>query len=325
MIDIVVWIVVLGLLFDYTNGLHDAANVVSTSIATKVLRPMTAIFMATVFNFLGATQVSQVVHTVTTGLVDPTKVSELMVLSAIMGAIFWNFLTWNFGIPSSSSYAIVGGLVGSAWVGGGSSIIIWNGFFYKVIIPMVLSPFIGFLIALFFMRGLMKIARRDNSIFKYFQICSAGGVALAHGLNDAQKSMGIIMLGLVTAGFVKASYVPPLWVIGSCATMMALGIATGGFRIIRTIGFEITKLDISQGFIAESSAFMVILGASFFGMPLSSTHIIVGSIIGVGMARGAQCIRWNTIKKVVLAWVITIPGSAAASFCFFKLFEIFFK
>jgi PiT family inorganic phosphate transporter len=311
-LEIIFLIVVLGLLFDYTNGFHDAANVVATSIATKVVTPLVAIVMATIFNFIGATQVSGVAQTITTGLVEAADASQAMVLAAVIGAIFWNFLTWYFGIPSSSSYALVGGLVGAAFVHGGSGIIIWKGVIFKVIIPMVLSPLIGFTIAFLLMRLLLKLKTGNKKIFNHLQLLTASCLALAHGLNDAQKSMGIITLGLLAAGVITTSHIP-LWVIASCAVMMALGTATGGFRIIRTMGYEITQLKPIQGFASEISASFVILIASFLGMPVSSTHMIAGSITGVGSAHGSKAVKWATAKKLVVAWVLTLPGAALVS------------
>ncbi len=318
-LEIIFLIVLLGLVFDYTNGFHDAANVVATSIATKVVKPLVAIVMATIFNFIGATQVSGVAQTITTGLVEAADASQAMVLAAVIGAIFWNFLTWYFGIPSSSSYALVGGLVGAAFVHGGSGIIIWNGVLFKVIIPMVLSPLIGFTIAFLLMRLLLKLRVGDRKIFRYLQLFTASCLALTHGLNDAQKSMGIITLGLLAAGVIATPHIP-LWVIGSCAVMMALGTATGGFRIIQTMGYEITELKPIQGAASEVSASFVILIASLLGMPISSTHMIAGSIMGVGAARGSKAVKWATAQKLVLAWVLTLPGAALVSGSVFHIF-----
>jgi PiT family inorganic phosphate transporter len=320
-LEIIFLIVVLGLVFDYTNGFHDAANVVATSIATKVVKPLVAIVMATIFNFIGATQVSGVAQTITTGLVEAADASQAMVLAAVIGAIFWNFLTWYFGIPSSSSYALVGGLVGAAFVHGGSEIIIWNGVLFKVIIPMLLSPLIGFTIAFLLMKLLLKLKVGNRKLFKYLQLFTASCLALTHGLNDAQKSMGIITLGLLAAGVITTPHIP-LWVIGSCAVMMALGTATGGFRIIRTMGYEITELKPIQGAASEISASFVILIASLLGMPISSTHMIAGSITGVGSARGAKAVQWKTAQKLVLAWVLTLPGAALASGSVFHILRV---
>jgi PiT family inorganic phosphate transporter len=325
--EIIILIIVFGLIFDYTNGFHDAANVVSTVIATKVLRPFVAIIMAGCFNFLGATQISGVAQTITSGLIEPTAATQLMVLAAVIGAILWNLVTWYFGIPSSSSYALVGGLVGGAMMSGGTNIVLWDGIVMKVVIPMLISPFLGFALAYAIMKMLFltlgKKCESNNKVFRHCQIVSACCVALAHGLNDAQKSMGLITLGLFSAGMIATPHIP-LWVIAACAVFMGLGTATGGFRIIRTMGFEITHLKPSQGFAAETSSSCVILTASFLGMPLSSTHMIVGSITGVGSARGMRAVRWGTAKKLVLAWVLTLPGAAIVAAAAYQLLTYIF-
>jgi len=315
--EIILLIVVLGLLFDYTNGFHDAANVVATPIATKIVSPLVAIISATIFNFIGATQVSGVAQTITMGLVEPSEASQAMVLAAVVGAIAWNFITWFFGIPSSSSYALVGGLIGAAFVHGGAEIVIWRNVVVKVVIPMVVSPMLGFFVAFILMRLLLRLRTGEKKIFNHLQLITASCMALTHGLNDAQKSMGIITLGLLAAGVVSTPHIP-LWVIASCAVMMALGTATGGWRIIRTMGFEITELKPIQGFAAEGSASIVILIASLLGMPISSTHMIAGSITGVGSARGF--VKWQTAKKLVVAWILTLPGAAFVAGAFFHIF-----
>nr|AOO54559.1 phosphate transporter [uncultured bacterium] len=326
--DMVVLIVILGLLFDYTNGFHDAANVVSTVIATRVLAPLTAIILAAFLNVLGATQISGVAKTITTGLVNLQSASQITVLCALAGAIFWNYLTWYFGIPSSSSYALVGGLIGASWVHEGFGVILWGGLFNKVVLPMILSPIVGFLLGFAVLKGLNALMRvrffkRKQGIFSHLQVVSAGLVALAHGLNDAQKSMGIITLGLYAGGFLVQPHIP-FWVIVACALMMGLGTASGGFRIIKTVGFEITKLHPLQGFAAETSASCVILTASFLGMPISSTHMIVGSVTGVGIAQGPSRVRWSTGHKMVIAWILTLPGAGFVAAIVFKLLHLFF-
>lgn len=313
--DILILLTVfLGLVFDYTNGFHDAANVVSTVIATRVLAPLSAIIMAAVLNFIGATQISGVAQTVASGLVDAQNATQVVVLAAVIAAISWNLITWYFGIPSSSSYALIGGLIGAAWVHEGIDTVIWNGVIGKVIIPMFATPILGFCISFVFMKGLyLYLKSRHEShgakIFRHLQIGSACFVALAHGLNDAQKSMGIITLGLFAGGYL-ASTVIPVWVIFACALVMGLGTATGGFRIIKTMAFDITKIEPVQGFAAEASASLVILTASFLGMPVSSTHMIAGSIAGVGTAKHRTAVDWKTPKKLVLAWLLTLPGAA---------------
>ena len=308
--ELAILIVILGLIFDYTNGFHDAANVVSTVIATKVLAPVSAIVMAAVLNFIGATQISGVAQTVASGLVHAQETSQLVVLSAVIGAIVWNLLTWFYRIPSSSSYALIGGLLGSAWIHEGVHIIIWNGVIGKVVIPMVLSPLIGFIIAFLFMKILYRwnLHNRQHRIFRHLQIGSACFVALAHGLNDAQKSMGIITLGLFASGIISTSAIP-VWVILACAITMALGTSFGGLRIVQTMGFSITKIEPMQGFAAESTASLVILAASFLGMPISSTHMIAGSITGVGSANSLKSVSWGVPQKLMVAWILTLPGS----------------
>ena len=325
--ELAILIVCLGLLFDYTNGFHDAANVVSTVIATRVLAPLTAIILAGILNTVGATQISGVAQTISTGLVESEAASQLMILSALLGAIGWNFLTWYFGIPSSSTYALVGGLIGAALIGKGPGVVLWNGLIMKVVIPMVLSPLAGFILAFFVMKLLQlytkkRAAKGNSPLFRHLQIGSASVVALAHGLNDAQKSMGIITLGLFAANLVPTTVIP-IWVILSCALVMGLGTAFGGWRIIRTVGFEITKIAPVQGFAAEATASCVILVASFLGMPVSSTHMIVGSVTGVGAAKGAKAVKWLTAKKLTLAWILTLPGAALVSGLFYFLIHIF--
>lgn len=314
-------IVFLALVFDYTNGFHDAANVISTVIATKAMKPYAAIIMAGVLNTLGALFIGGVAKTIATGLINPLAATQPLILAAILGAIAWNLLTWYFGIPSSSSYALVGGMIGAAVWNAGTDSVIWNGVFFKVVIPMVLSPLIGFIVAYCFMKLLYHISsRRQDRFFRHLQIISAGFVALAHGLNDAQKSMGIITLGLFTAGLLSTPHIPT-WVILACALTMGLGTAFGGFRIIKTIGYKITQLAPTQGFAAEMSASCIILAASFMGMPISSTHMIVGSVTGVGSAKRFKAVRWATAQKLTVAWVLTIPGSALASIVFYSIIK----
>jgi PiT family inorganic phosphate transporter len=263
-----------------------------------------------VISTFGASQISGVAKTITSGLVQHQAASQWMVLCAVSGAIIWNLLTWYFGIPSSSSYALVGGLLGAAFLHKGPDVIIWQGVIYKVILPMIISPMLGFSLGLLFMKILYRyVSNKENWIFRHLQIGSASIVAFSHGLNDAQKSMGMITLGLLASGFLTSPQIP-LWVILSCALMMGLGTASGGWRIIRTMGFRITKLEPIQGFAAELGASCVILGASLWGMPVSSTYMIVGSITGVGAAKGMKAVKWDVAKTMALTWIITLPGSA---------------
>lgn len=311
---LIILIVIFGLLFDYTNGFHDAANVVSTVIATGVLAPLSAIVMAAVLNFIGATQISGVAQTIATGLIDAQNTSQLTVLAALIGAISWNLITWYFGIPCSSSYALIGGLMGAAWIHQGSDTILWQGVIHKVIIPMFATPLIGFLFAYLLMKALygylsLRPEKHGEKLFRHLQIGSACFVALSHGLNDAQKSMGIITLGLFAGGYVATPHIP-FWVILACAIVMGLGTASGGFRIIKTMAFSITKIEPVQGFAAETSASAVILAASFLGMPVSSTQMITGSIVGVGTAKSRHAVSWKVPQGFLFAWILTLPGAA---------------
>lgn len=322
---LVICIVILGLAFDYTNGFHDAANVVSTVIATRVLTPLVAICMASVLNVIGATQISGVAQTIASGLVDPNYTSSITIIAALLGAIIWNVLTWSLGIPSSSSYALIGGLIGAVWAQTGVQAIYWYPLMKKVIIPMVLSPLIGCLFSFSFLKILQFFIKRFDKFTRLFaclQIVSSALVALAHGLNDAQKSMGIITLGLFSAGVISTDTIP-LWVILSCALVIGIGTASGGFRIINTVGFRITHLKSYQGFAAESSSSLVILFASFLGMPISSTQMIVGSITGVGLAKEKPGVEWKTARKLVLTWVLTLPLAAGFSCLILMLFKVF--
>jgi PiT family inorganic phosphate transporter len=315
----IVLIVLFALIFDYTNGFHDAANVISTVIATKALKPIVAILLAGVLNTVGATFIGGVAETIATGLIEPLAATQLLIFCAIIGAIVWNILTWYFGIPSSSSYALIGGMVGAALWASGPKMVIWKGIVTKVLIPMVLSPLIGFLLAYCAMKLLYRYSSKEHeTTYRYLQVVSASFVALAHGLNDAQKSMGIITLGLFSAGLLAVPHIP-MWVVLACAFTMGIGTASGGFRIIRTMGFKITKLEPVQGFAAEMSSSCIILAASFLGMPISSTHMIVGSITGVGSARGLKAVRWTLAKRLAVAWILTIPGSALISALFYLL------
>lgn len=283
-------------------------------IATRVLKPISAIILAGILNTLGALQISRVVETITSGIIDGSLATPMVVLSSVLGAIILNVVTWYFGMPSSSSYALIGGLVGASLAASGWQSVIWNGVMFKVFIPMILSPLIGFVLAFFLMKILSFLflkgkEKRGASIFSYLQIGSASIVALSHGLNDAQKSMGLITLGLISSGLWTGNQIP-IWVVLSCAVVMGLGTASGGMRIIHTVGFSITKLKPVQGFAAEISASSVILSASLLGMPISSTHMIVGSVTGVGAAKGFSAVQWPTIKKLLFVWFFSIPGSA---------------
>ena len=317
---LLILIVAFGLAFDFTNGFHDTANAVATVISTRVLSPMVAIGMSAILNFCGALVSQKVAQTVAKGLVDTKFATQEVILAAIIGAIVWNLVTWYFGIPNSSSHALIGGLVGAALVFGGVHAVLWGGVLHKVVIPMVIFPVIGGAIGFAVMMTIYALfahARTESvsTIFHNLQRLSAALVSFLHGQNDAQKTMGIITLALVTfhlqTGGAKAHI--PLWVVLSCATAMGLGTATGGWRIIRTLGTKIIRLDPVNGFAAELSASVVLGTASLLGIPVSTTHMVSGSVFGVGMAKRLAGVRWNVAQRMVAAWVITLPAAALVS------------
>lgn len=316
-------VVLLGLIFDYTNGFHDAANVVSTLIATRVLTALKAVILAALANLLGALLSSSVALTVAAGLVSPEALSNLAFLSyGLLGAISWNILTWYFGIPSSSSAALIGGVVGVSFFAFGAEVVLWKSLIFKVFIPMILAPIFGFLVSFILVR--FSKPKKKKTSFKGLQLFSSLLVALSHGMNDAQKSMGIITLALVVGKNVGGICVP-LWVILSCALVMALGTLSGGMRIIRTVGYKITFLDLHQGSMAQFATASVLLSGSYLGMPLSSTHIIVGAVTGSGAAKKKASVRWSLIRKVLYMWVISVPMSAIFAILFSLLGKFFFS
>jgi PiT family inorganic phosphate transporter len=312
---LLVLVVLVALAFDYINGFHDTANAIATVVSTHVLPPRTAILMAAVLNFIGAFYSESVAKTIAKGLVDPHDATQAVILAALTGAIVWNLITWRFGIPSSSSHALIGGLVGAAWAHGGMGVIQWKGIWEKVILPLVGSPVLGFVIAFILMSIIYRIFAQTHpskmrSLFHRLQIFSAAFMAFTHGSNDAQKSMGIITMALVSIGILKQPNVP-LWVMAACATAMGLGTMAGGWRIIKTMGHRIVRLQPVHGFAAETSAATVILLATHFKMPVSTTHTIAGSIFGVGASKRLSAVRWIVAQNMVVAWVLTLPSAAA--------------
>ncbi len=310
-------LIFLALVFDFINGFHDTANAVATVISTRVLRPIVAILMAAVLNFLGAVSGTEVAKTVGSGIVG-SSVPLVAISAALVGAIVWNLVTWYYGIPSSSSHALIGSLLGAGIASLGLQTVHWNVLWGKVVIPLVMSPVIGFVVALWLMRLLIRFfammpPTKVGPIFRRAQIVSAAFMAFSHGSNDAQKTMGIITLGLVSAGVLPSFHVPT-WVIALSATAMGLGTLAGGRRIIHTMGTRIARLEALHGFAAETSAGLVIQGASHLGFPLSTTHVIGSSILGVGAARRASAVRWEVVRDMVRAWVLTIPVAAALGF-----------
>ena len=313
----VITIVAVALIFDYINGFHDTANAIATVVSPRVLAPRTAILMAAGLNFLGAIFSTSVAKTIAKGIVSPHDATQAVILAAILGAIAWNLITWRFGIPSSSSHALIGGLCGAAIAHGGVRTLLWAGIKEKMLIPLVTSPLAGFALGLTLMLiTYLALARvhpgRIGPVFKRLQVISAAAMAFAHGQNDAQKSMGIITLALLSAHVVHSSNIP-LWVVILCAIAMALGTSVGGWRIMHTMGHRIIRLAPVQGFAAEASAAAILFTASHFGMPVSTTHVISGSIMGVGASKRLSAVRWGVAQSMVVAWILTLPAAALAS------------
>jgi PiT family inorganic phosphate transporter len=311
-------VIVLAVAFDYINGFHDTANAIATSVATRALHPRHAILMATTFNFVGAFAGTAVAKTIGAGLVEESTTTQTVVAAALIGAITWNLVTWWLALPSSSSHALIGGLLGATIVAAGTDALKINGLVNKVLVPMVTSPLIGFVGAFLLMLALYWIfrnARRKPMArgFRRLQVISAGYMAFSHGSNDAQKTMGIITLALFAAGSIPTVDVP-LWVIVISASALSLGTAVGGWRIMRTMGHRVVELEPVHGFAAETTAATVLIVTAHLGMPVSTTHVISSAIMGVGSARGPKGVRWGVARRILLAWVITLPaaGSVAA-------------
>ena len=314
------WAVVLfAILFDFINGFHDAANAIATVVSTRVLSPILAIIMAAGLNFLGAISGTEVAKTIGSGIVG-TAVSQHVVIAALLSAIVWNIITWYMGIPSSSSHALIGGLVGAGIGFAGFDQVQWQILFQKAILPTIVSPLLAFFAGFLLMNILFKIlagisAHRVGSFFRRAQVFSSAFMAFSHGSNDAQKTMGVITLGLISGGFIPASpFHVPIWVIVLSALAMALGTAAGGWRIIRTMGSRLTKLTPIHGFGAETAAAAIIEIASRFGFPLSTTHVISSTILGVGASRRFKAVRWNIAGRIFQAWILTIPVCAVIAF-----------
>jgi PiT family inorganic phosphate transporter len=313
-------VVIVALFFDFTNGFHDTANAIATSVSTRALTPRTAVVIAAIFNFLGAFVSLKVAATVATGIVDPEAVTLSVVLAGLVGAITWNLVTWFMGLPSSSSHALIGGIAGSAIAASGWSVIQWQGVWEKVIKPGILSPILGFLIALALMLVIIWVIRRRspsrvNRVFRRAQIFSGSFVAFTHGTNDAQKTMGIIALALIASGHLSAeNFEVPFWVIVSSATAIALGTYAGGWRIIKTMGTRIAKIDPPQGFAAQTACAGILWTTAHLGFPVSTTQTITGSVMGAGASRRFSAVRWGIAGNIAIAWVLTLPaaGSVAA-------------
>lgn len=308
-------VIIVALVFDYINGFHDTANSIATVVSTRVLKPSQAVIMAAILNLLGAFLGVEVAKTIGKGIVDAGAVTQLTVLAALLGAIIWNLITWYYGIPSSSSHALIGGLCGSAAAYSGWGTLQLQGLMNKVFIPMVVSPVLGLLIGFSVMTALywLLFKARPGWVSRWFsklQLASAGFMALSHGSNDAQKTMGIITLALITwqgAPVAAKDFHVPFWVVLACALAMGMGTLAGGWRIIHTMGSRMIKLQPIHGFAAETSAALMILGASHMGMPVSTTHVISTSIMGVGASKRFSAVRWGVVGSIVWAWVLTFP------------------
>jgi inorganic phosphate transporter, PiT family len=307
-------VVVTGLGFDFTNGFHDTANAMATSIATKALGPRTAVGLSAVLNLVGAFLSLSVAATIANGLVNTGLVTLTVVFAGLAGGIVWNLITWLFGIPSSSSHALIGGVIGSTVAAAGAHAVKWQSLVAKVIIPAVLSPFIAALVATVGTYLIYRIASsmREGSRrhgFRIGQVGSASLVSLAHGTNDAQKTMGIITLALIANGTLAAGATTPLWVIVLCAIAIAAGTYSGGWRVIRTLGKGLVEIEPPQGFAAESSSAAVILLSTHFGYSLSTTQVATGSILGCGLGKKGAQVRWHVAARMGVAWIITLPSA----------------
>ena len=313
MTPLIVFIIILALVFDFLNGIHDSSNIVATMIASRAFSPRTALGMTAVANFLGPFIFGvAVAETIGNEVVDAEAISLLVILVALLSAIGWNILTWYLGFPSSSSHAMIGGLIGAVVVGAGWEAILMPGLI-KVLLTLLISPLIGFLFGYIFLKLLILLSwnatPKVNTVFKRSQLFTSISLALSHGTNDAQKTMGIITLTLVTAGVLQ-EFVVPDWVIFACASMIALGTAVGGWRLIRTLGGKIFRIKPIDGFSSQLASSVVILGASLIGGPVSTTQVVSSSIMGVGAAERKNKVRWSVGKDIAIAWVLTIPATA---------------
>jgi inorganic phosphate transporter, PiT family len=319
-----VGIIALALFFDFTNGAHDSANAIATVVSTKVLSPKVAVCMAALLNLAGAFLGTHVAETVGSGIVTPETVQgcQPLVAAALIGAIFWNLLTWYFGLPSSSSHALIGGLMGATVAYKGFASLNYTVIANKILLPLIISPLAGFLGGYLLMLGLSwafvrTTPRRVNTLFKRLQIISSAFMATSHGLNDAQKTMGIVTLALLIFHHID-SFVIPFWVKLACALAMGLGTAAGGWKIVKTMGHRIFKMEPVHGFAAETAAALVITSASAMGAPISTTHTISTAVLGVGASKRLSAVRWGVAGNMVVAWILTIPAAAATAWLAFE-------
>jgi PiT family inorganic phosphate transporter len=327
-LPLLVGLIGIALFFDFLNGLHDAANSIATIVSTRVLRPQYAVMWAAFFNFIAFLFFGlHVAETLGTGIIDPAIVTPQVIFAALMGAIIWNIVTWIFGIPSSSSHALVGGLVGAGLAKTGGDAIVLGGLL-KTVAAIFMSPMIGFFLALMLVLLVSWIFVRQTPFavdrtFRVMQFISASLYSLGHGGNDAQKTMGIIAVLLFSQGYLGANFYVPFWVVITCQSAMALGTLFGGWRIVHTMGSKITRLNPMQGFCAETGGAITLFGATWLGIPVSTTHTITGSIIGVGAARRVSAVRWGLAGNILIAWIITLPAAAAISALFYFIVTAF--
>jgi PiT family inorganic phosphate transporter len=312
---LLVIVVITAVGFDFTNGFHDTANVVASAISTRALSPRSAVAIAAILNFAGAFISLKVAATVATGIIDAGKITETIAFAGLVGAIAWNLITWAFALPSSSSHALIGGVIGALLAAVGGSGVKWQGLLSKVVVPAVIAPVLAFIVAGISIVIIYRLVgrRRPGLITRSFrlgQVVSSAMLSLAHGTNDAQKTMGVITLALVAHGSISASHFHvPVWVILIAATAIAAGTYAGGWRIIRTVGTRIIKMDAAQGFVAQGAGAAVILASSHFGYPLSSTHVISGGVMGAGAAKRLSAVRWGVAGNIAVAWVLTLPAA----------------
>jgi PiT family inorganic phosphate transporter len=333
-LPLLVGLIVVALAFDFLNGLHDAANSIATVVGTRLISPVGAVAFAAFFNFaayflaLQWPALHKVADTIGKGLIDKDLITPAVVFGALVGAMFWNVVTWIKGIPSSSSHALVGGLVGAGLAHAGFGSVQWSGL-NQTLIAIVLSPLLGLILTMFIMLvtswlGLKASASGAERSFRGLHLFSAGAYSLGHGLNDAQKTMGIITVLLYSTGYLHGEFHVPGWVALSCYVAIGLGTLTGGWRIIETMGTRITKLNQHQGFSASAGGSVMLFAASYLGIPVSTTHTITGCVIGAGAARRASAVRWGVAGDVAMAWVITIPASATVAALFYWLISGFY-
>lgn len=325
MLDILLIIIALAILFDISNGWNDSANAIATVVSTKVLSPLAAVVLAAFMNIAGAFMSTAVAKTIGKGIVDPKAVTDMVVMSALASAFLWNLIMTLFGLPVSASHALVGGIMGSAAAYGGWSILNVEGI-TKIFSALIVSPFLGILIGFGFMKLILHLFGHlaPGTINKHFgrlQILSSAMMAFGHGSNDAQKVMGIITMALLSRGFIHTMEVP-VWVILTAAFAMGLGTFMGGWKVIKTIGVKMLKLQPIHGFAAETSSTLIIVGASHFGLPVSTTHVISTAILGVGATQRLSAVRWGIAGKIVLAWVLTLPVCIALAWGIVHLFEL---